>query len=105
MLGYVMIVRDITRERAVEEEKIESERMSALTMLAAGVAHEIGNPLNSLTIHLQLIQRKLAKAPPEIREPIEELLEISKGEIVRLDFHRCPVSRRHSPAQAAAGAD
>lgn len=86
MLGHVMIVRDITRERQVEEEKIESERLSALTMLAAGVAHEIGNPLNSLNIHLQLARRKLEKAPREVREPIEELLAISQGEIKRLDF-------------------
>lgn len=85
-LGYVMIVRDITRERAVEEAKIESERISALTMLAAGVAHEIGNPLNSLTIHLQLAGRKLAKAAPEVREPIVELIGICQEEIRRLDF-------------------
>ena len=86
VLGYVMIVRDITQDRAVEEEKMESERISALTMLAAGVAHEIGNPLNSLNIHLQLMSRKLAKVPPDVRESVENLLEISQEEIKRLDF-------------------
>ncbi|MEM7147332.1 MAG: ATP-binding protein [Verrucomicrobiota bacterium] len=86
MLGHVMIVRDITKDRRVEEEKIESERLSALTMLAAGVAHELGNPLNSLTIHLQLMERKLAKVPEEARESLEELVGISRDEIKRLDF-------------------
>jgi two-component system, sporulation sensor kinase E len=86
LLGHVMIVRDITQDRRVEEEKIESERLSALTMLSAGVAHELGNPLNSLTIHLQLMERKLAKAPAELREPLEELVGISRDEIKRLDF-------------------
>ena len=52
--SYVMLVRDITQTRRVTEEKIESERLSALTMLAAGVAHEIGNPLNSLNICLPI---------------------------------------------------
>jgi two-component system, sporulation sensor kinase E len=86
LLGHVLIVRAITKDRRVEEEKIESERLSALTMLAAGVAHELGNPLNSLTIHLQLMERKLAKAPAEIRESMEELVGVSKDEIKRLDF-------------------
>ena len=58
-LGFVMLIRDLTQSRKLTEEKIESERISALTLLAAGVAHELGNPLNSLTIHLQLMERRL----------------------------------------------
>ncbi len=86
-LGYVMIVHDITLTRKVTEEKIESERMSALTLLAASVAHEIGNPLNSLNIHLQLIERRLRKAAPELYEQqFQELLDIAKDEVNRLDF-------------------
>ncbi len=86
VLGYVMIVRDLTRDRRLTEERIESERLTALTMLAAGVAHEIGNPLNSLNIHLQLARRKMAKLPAEAREAIDELLDTSLSEIKRLDF-------------------
>ena len=67
-LGYVMLVRDLTTTRAEAEETLESERLNALTLLAAGVAHEIGNPLNSLDIHLQLLGRKLRKLPPGDRE-------------------------------------
>jgi len=84
--GYVMLIRDITQTRKMTEEMIESERLSALTMLAAGVAHEIGNPLNSLTIHLQLLDRKLKKASPEIHAGLEEMVGIAQGEIKRLDF-------------------
>ena len=86
-LGYVMIVHDITLTRKLTEEKIESERLSALTLLAASVAHEIGNPLNSLNIHLQLIERRLRKATPDLYEDqIRELLDIARGEVSRLDF-------------------
>ena len=85
--AYVMLVRDITQTRKVTEEKIESERLNALTMLAAGVAHEIGNPLNSLGIHLQLLEKKLRKHAPELyEEELKELIDISAGEVKRLDF-------------------
>lgn len=84
-LGYVMLVRDLTRSRAEAEETLESERLNALTLLAAGVAHEIGNPLSSLDIHLQLLGRKLRKLPPGERKPLEEHLSTARGEIQRLD--------------------
>ena len=84
-LGFVMLVRDITRTRAEAEETMESERLNALTLLAAGVAHEIGNPLNSLDIHLQLLGRKFRKLPPGDRGPLEENLATAREEISRLD--------------------
>jgi two-component system, sporulation sensor kinase E len=84
-LGYVMLVRDLTSTRAEAEETLESERLNALTLLAAGVAHEIGNPLNSLDIHLQLLGRKLRKLSPSDRGPLEENLITAREEILRLD--------------------
>ncbi|MBC8125610.1 MAG: PAS domain-containing protein [Gloeobacteraceae cyanobacterium ES-bin-144] len=84
-LGYVMLVRDLTSTRAEAEETLESERLNALTLLAAGVAHEIGNPLNSLDIHLQLLGRKLRKLSAIDRKPLEENLATARSEIQRLD--------------------
>jgi PAS domain S-box-containing protein len=58
---FALILSDITRQKQTTEALIESERTSSILLLAAGVAHELGNPLNSLTIHLQLIERRLKK--------------------------------------------
>lgn len=84
--GYVLIVRDITTQQKETEEHIESERLNSLTLLAAGVAHEIGNPLNSLGLHLQLIERKLQKIDDEKVKSCEDLLTTARGELNRLDI-------------------
>lgn len=84
--GYVLLLRDITETREIHREEIESERMNVLTMLAAGVAHEIGNPLNSLHIHLQVVERKLRKkADPALARELGDSLQVARDEIKRLD--------------------
>ncbi len=84
-VGYAIILRDITESRRTAEKTIEGERLNALTLLAAGVAHEIGNPLNSLNIHLQLMERETRKLTGKTRAQLEESIAIARGEINRLD--------------------
>jgi len=84
-VGHAIILRDITESRRTEQQTIESERLNALTLLAAGVAHEIGNPLNSLNIHLQLIEREARKLNGAKGAELQESVEVARAEINRLD--------------------
>jgi len=84
-VGYAIIMRDITESRRTAEKTIESERLNALTLLAAGVAHELGNPLNSLNIHLQLMERQAREVKGKERDELQHSIEICRGEINRLD--------------------
>ncbi len=84
-VGHAIILRDITESRRTAQQTIESERFNALTLLAAGVAHEIGNPLNSLNIHLQLMERKVHELDSAARAELQESIDISRSELNRLD--------------------
>ena len=83
---FAVILSDITRDKQTTEARIEDERTSSILLLAAGVAHELGNPLNSLTIHLQLIERKLKKLKAaQDTESLGDSIRICQTEVKRLD--------------------
>lgn len=83
---FVMIMADVTEEKTSTEELIENERLSSIFDLAAGVAHEIGNPLNSINIHLQLLERQLAKIPAgPLADKLRHSLGVCTQEVKRLD--------------------
>ena len=84
-VGHVMILRDITESRRTAQQTIESERLNALTLLAAGVAHEIGNPLNSLHIHLQLMERKAQELNDNAKAELQQSIDVARSEVRRLD--------------------
>jgi len=84
-VGHVMILRDITESRRTAQQTIESERLNALTLLAAGVAHEIGNPLNSLHIHLQLMERKAQGLDHDAKAELQQSIDVARSEVRRLD--------------------
>ena len=97
--GMALILHDATEAREQTHEAIESERIQALTLLAASVAHELGNPLNALSIHLQLMEREIRKLgqpaargegdPDEVSDiavKLEKYIDVAKGEVNRLDY-------------------
>lgn len=60
--GKIILVRDITEKKNQDILLHRMENLANLTNLAAGMAHEIKNPLGAISIHIQLIQKALAKA-------------------------------------------
>jgi len=59
--AIVVLARDITDQRRVEEQLARADRLSSLGTLAAGVAHEINNPLTYVLLHLEGIRVAMAR--------------------------------------------
>jgi PAS domain S-box-containing protein len=81
----VAIIRDVTSEREREASVLESGRTDAVRDLASGVAHEIGNPLNALSLNLQLLAREFKKeADSEKRERLLTDIEVALNQVKRI---------------------
>jgi PAS domain S-box-containing protein len=84
--GSLVYVEDITEKRGKEAHLRRAENLASLTTIAAGVAHEIKNPLGAISIHLQLMQKKLAKENNENPDPvINKYFGILNEEVDRLN--------------------
>ncbi len=82
---YLLLIRDDTESVVQGEADAEAEQFNLITYMAGAVAHEIGNPLNSLGLNLQLMQRKLAKTDASVQHKLAPLLESALAETHRLD--------------------
>ena len=78
--GYIVIFQDLTRWRRLQEEVRMKDRMAAVGELAAGLAHEIGNPLAAISGSVQMLSGSTAGEGPE-----RKLIEILLKESQRLD--------------------
>lgn len=83
-IGVVFTLEFITEKVKLEGEIKRAERLVYLGKVAAGVAHEIRNPLNSISINLQLLRRALLKDESG-NSSLIKLIKVVDGEISRLD--------------------
>lgn len=88
--GRIILIRDITETKNQDVLLHRMENMANLTTLAAGMAHEIKNPLGAISIHMQLIQKALNKArenndvlPP--KKFVEDHVDVVNEEIDHLN--------------------
>ena len=84
MSGVLLIGQDVTEKLALQQQLLERERLAAIGATAATFAHEIGNPLNSMYMAAQLLERRLLKQEPRIDGKALASLENILGEMKRL---------------------
>ncbi len=97
IVGYFGVHRDITHQRNLERQLVQAQKMESIGMLAAGLAHEVGNPLTSISSLVQVIQRTPDDATTKDR------LSLIKSQISRIsriirelvDFSRQSNSEMH----------
>lgn len=82
---YIFCFQDVTVFRKIREEYLKNESLAAMTTMAAGIAHEIKNPLASISIYLQLLQRKLKENGVLREEDASKSLQVISDEIERLN--------------------
>ncbi len=56
--GYLYVMEDITRQHQLEQQLIQSEKLSSIGLLAAGIAHEINTPLTGIASYTQMLLQK-----------------------------------------------
>ena len=74
----LLIARDITTEREMRARLIERERLVAIGELVAGVAHEVNNPLSSISAYAQILLRE-----PDLSDAHREAMEVIRSETTR----------------------
>jgi PAS domain S-box-containing protein len=83
--GSLLQAEDVTEKRSREARLRRAESLASLTTVTAGVAHEIKNPLASISIHLQLLRKALGSRPKGESDKIGKYLDVVNEEVERLN--------------------
>lgn len=75
--GWIYIIRDITKEKTIDNELIKSERLHSIQLLAGGISHDLNNYLTALTGNLSLIS-EIGFEGEDSKDIIEEISEAVK---------------------------
>jgi signal transduction histidine kinase len=91
-IGTLITLRDADTRRQIQSQLDVSARLAAISRLTGGVAHEIKNPLQAITVHLEVLKSKLADqydyVGPEIETIAREILRLDRVVKTFLDFTR-----------------
>jgi PAS domain S-box-containing protein len=70
----MLFVRDVTEKKKMQAQLLQAEKLTLMGRLAAGIAHEIRNPLAAVTLNLQYLTGKLG-AEADLRQTLDDMLE------------------------------
>ena len=79
--GFLVRLRDPEAQRKIGRELQIADRLTAISRISGGVAHEVKNPLNAMLLHVEVAKSKLARGDTDL----EPQMEIISREILRLD--------------------
>ena len=79
--GILVRLRDPEAQRKINRELQTADRLSAISRISSGVAHEVKNPLNAILLHVEVARSKLSQGDTDVAEQ----MEIISREILRLD--------------------
>ena len=98
-IGMAAIFRDTTEVQSLRQQLLQSEKMAVMGQLAAGVAHEINNPINGIITYIQLLLKKLDKndVDPETWKKNLNLVERETKRIGQLVKNLLNFSRQTEP--------
>ncbi len=78
VLGHLSIIRDVTEKKQMQVQLIQADKMASLGELAAGVAHEINNPLSGILSNAEFLQEEISADDHERQEEIQEIVRNSQ---------------------------
>ncbi|MCC7450849.1 MAG: response regulator [Anaerolineae bacterium] len=97
--GWVLLIRDVTQERAMQQHAQEQERMAAVGQLAAGIAHDFKNIIAGIVLSAQVVMMRGSHLTPQDRENLNTICRqaMRANDLIRqiLDFTRSSVMERH----------
>lgn len=82
---YVALIRDVSERVRLQNDLLHAERLATLGATAAMLAHEVGNPLNGLSLNMSLLERRLSRSGATDDEAVSTLLSTVNADIERLN--------------------
>jgi two-component system, LuxR family, sensor kinase FixL len=82
---YAAFIRDISEKVKLQQQAVESERLATIGTMAAKFGHELGNPLNGMSLTIQLLEQRLRKQAAPLDEQVASTLARLKSETFRLN--------------------
>jgi two-component system sensor kinase FixL len=84
-MHYAAFIRDISEKTRLQQQLVESERLAAISTTAAKIGHELANPLNGMSLTIQLLEQRLSAHAASVDSQTTSTMNRLKKEVARLN--------------------